>query len=96
MSPKEPAKSAGLDEVIEKLTAQLAETDPKDDKYAKMVEQLTKLHALKEKTAPRRVSPDTWAIIGANIVGILILVSYERTGIITSKALAFVIRPKSM
>lgn len=42
-----------------------------------------------EAKKPDRVSMDTWAMIGANLAGILVIVGYERFNIIASKALGF-------
>lgn len=36
-----------------------------------------------------RVSLDTWVIVGANLLGILVIIGYERTNVLTSKALSF-------
>jgi len=38
----------------------------------------------------RRVSMDTWAVVGANLAGIVFIIGYERASIITSKAIGFV------
>jgi hypothetical protein len=38
----------------------------------------------------RRVSPETWALIGANLAGIVVIIGYERVNVIASKALGFV------
>lgn len=60
--------------------------------YASVVDQLTKLYALKE--TPSRVSADTLATIAANLAGIGIIVGYEHAHVITSKALAFIMKTK--
>ena len=36
------------------------------------------------------LSMDTWAVIGANLAGIVVILGYERVNIVTSKALGFV------
>jgi hypothetical protein len=48
--------------------------------------------ALKEKdfSAPKRVSWDTWALVGANLLGIVLIIGHERANVVTSKALGFV------
>lgn len=38
----------------------------------------------------RKISPDTLALIGANLAGIVVIIGYERMNVITSKALSFV------
>jgi hypothetical protein len=42
----------------------------------------------------KRVSPETLALIAANLTGIVIVVGYERVNIIATKALGFVSRLK--
>lgn len=39
-----------------------------------------------------KVSPDTMAVIAGNLLGILLILGYEKTDIITSKALGFVLK----
>ena len=43
-------------------------------------------------TRPRLIKPDTIALIAANLLGIGLILSYEKLNVITSKALGFVIR----
>lgn len=52
--------------------------------------------ALKEKESekPDRVSKEAWAMIAANLVGIGMIIGYERVNIIASKALGFVLRAR--
>jgi hypothetical protein len=42
----------------------------------------------------KRVSPDTLALIAANLSGIIVIIGYERVNVIASKALGFVSRLK--
>lgn len=42
----------------------------------------------------KRVSPETLALIAANLTGILVIVGYERANIIATKAVGFVSRLK--
>ncbi len=83
-----------LDKVIAALLKQMEDDDPKTKEYAMMADQLSKLMALKkEQDSGRRISPDTWAIVIANLVGILVIVTYEQTGhVITTKALGMLRR----
>lgn len=92
MDIKNPFKQgeieASLDQEITALLAKLAKEDDKTtEKYASMVDQLTKLNDIR-KTG--RISKDTLATIGANLTGILILLSHERAHVITSKAFSLI------
>lgn len=42
----------------------------------------------------RRVSPDTLALVGANIIGIVMIIGHERANVIASKALGFISKLK--
>lgn len=80
-----------LEENIEAVLKELKNNDtPGSESYAETVDQLTKLYAIKHENRARRVSPDTMATIAAHLIGIGFIVGYERTHIITSKALGFV------
>jgi len=83
-----------LDIVIERLTSEMHDTDQSSKEYAQLADQLVKLYKLKETDSKMRVSPDTLAIIGANLLGILIIVGHERAHIITTKAIGFVSKLK--
>jgi hypothetical protein len=91
-TPKTPSEPNGLQKVIDALEARLLMTQPETDEYPKMVEQLTKLHKLNESNSPKRLSPDVVATIAGNLAGILMILSYERANVVTSKALSFVLK----
>jgi hypothetical protein len=57
------------------------------DDYKSMINQAIKL---KELRTTDKVSKETWATIGANLAGIMIILSHERTHIIASKAFGLV------
>lgn len=89
MFTKPPAKT-GLDKAIDTLLLKMSEQEPYSEEYAKMTDQLGKLYKAKDHESPRRVSPDTWAVISANLAGILLIIHHEKAGVVTSKALGFV------
>lgn len=79
-----------LNENLERVLQDMKGEEPESEKYATMADQLTKLYAIKNENRSRRVSADTWATVGANLLGIGIIVGHERTHIVTSKALGFI------
>jgi hypothetical protein len=85
-SPRDPL----LMHEITRLHSRLDKIDPSSDEYAKVATQLSKLYALKENPSSRRVPPEVWVTAGANLLGVLVIVGYERTNVITSKALQYV------
>lgn len=72
-------------EILTLLAALRATKDPKE--YAQWAEQLTKLHALREKN---RISKETLATIAANLTGIIVILGHERAHVIASKAFGLV------
>lgn len=46
----------------------------------------------RELLNPRRVSPDTLILVAGNLIGIVIILGYEKANIITSRAMNFVMK----
>jgi hypothetical protein len=96
MFTKKPSREielldSAIDEIIREMDG--VTTDTKD--YSNMTDQLVKLMKLKkELTSSMKVSPDTLAIIAANLVGIVLIIGHERVNVIASKALSFVMKAK--
>jgi len=87
---KKPEKTR-LDQAIDYLLARLVEDDDPED-TAKTVDQLAKLYKMKELDAPKHVSPDTLLLVAGSLAGIVLIIGYERANVVTSKALAFVLK----
>jgi len=85
-----PKTNSGLEEAINTCLHNMraSRTDPKA--YAKWTDQLVKLQTLKKEEARKRISPDTWLIVLANVAGIVMIINHEHTNNLTSKALSFV------
>lgn len=87
-SSKEPS---GLDLAIDAVLTDMKYKDAESDEYAAMTDQLVKLMKVRKETQPSwRPSADTVAVVAANLLGILLILNFERAGIVTSKALSFV------
>jgi len=63
--------------------------DPEGDDAHKHLKSLKLLHTMKAQTGPKAASADTKLMVAGNIVGILLIVGYERSHVVTSKALQF-------
>lgn len=83
-----------LDDVITSLLIQMDSHDAHSAEYAQMADQLTKLYEMKNQKKFNRPSADTLAVVGGNLAGILLILNFERAGVITSKALGFVMKTK--
>ena len=92
MITKKTPTQTGLDKAIELVVEQMTDASP--DELTKLADQVAKLYKLKEIDSPWRVSPDTLILVAGNLVGILLILNYERLNIVTSKAIGFVMKLK--
>jgi len=84
-----------LDEEIERLTGILALTNVTEDKYNQITNNIKILCEAREKKNPLQIDINTLAVIGANVAGILIVLYFEKTNVITSKAFSMIFKGKS-
>lgn len=79
-------KPSALDEAISDVYSEMKGFTAETDEYAAMVKQLTKLEKLRHSN---RIQPslDTVLIVGGNLLGIVAILHYEKTGVVVSKAL---------
>lgn len=86
-TPHDFALDAAISDVMIEMNGLTADSE----EYSAAADQLIKLMKLKRELNPSwRPSPD--ALVGAagSVLGIVLILHYEKLGIITSKALAFV------
>ena len=83
-----------LDVTIDALLADMQSVNPDQQQYKDMMSQLERLYKLKAENRRMRVSPDTLAIVIGNLVGILIIVGYERGHTITTRARDYIQKPQ--
>jgi hypothetical protein len=83
-----------LDTEIQAALSKLDNLEPTSEEYGTIVERISKLHKLKTEERSKQISPDTVLVVAANIFGILWLTRYEKTDVINSKALGFVMKPR--
>lgn len=89
MNPKNDPNRPALEAAIADALVNLS---PHDDDYDKKVKSLERLYKLKEIDPPKTVSPDTILLVLGNVVGIAMIVGYERANVVTSKAIAFIMK----
>lgn len=87
-------KESVLDEPIAAILSDMNATDPDKQEYSKMVGQLERLIRLKQEESKSGVSPDAVLLVIGNLVGILIIVTYEHNHVLVSKAVNFILRPR--
>lgn len=63
-----------------------------DENYAIAKKNVMELMKLRETHKPKQLSPDAILAASVNLAGILAILHYERVHVVTSKALAFVMK----
>lgn len=89
-------KPSVLDEPIAKVLSSMNTYGTEDPEYKIAMDHLERLMKLKAEERKSKVSPDTWAIVSGNLLGILIIVAYEQKHVMVSKGLGFVIKSKEL
>lgn len=85
-------KKTRLDEEISRLETLLGGYEPYSDGYADIIDNLDRLYKLKNGNKFKGVSADTLVVVGANLLGIAIILWHEKAEVITSKAFGFVLK----
>lgn len=95
MFSRKPKTNSTLQDLIESAQSQLDSHDADSKEYDSILSQIERLHKLMLKDNERRVSPDTLVTVGANLLGIVLILNHERLHVVGSKALSFVMKTKA-
>jgi hypothetical protein len=87
-----PKHQRMLDDELVRILAVLSVHPADSEEYAKLMKSAERVHALMDIQKPSPLSRETLLTVGANILGILLIIKHEDVNVITSKALGFVIR----
>lgn len=79
-----------LEVEIEKQFTRLRNDCYTDEDYDRVLAYLERLHKMRD--TPNRVSAETWALIGANLLGIVIIITHEYSHPVTTKALSLAMK----
>jgi hypothetical protein len=82
------------DEAIDKTLESLVTYGTEDAEFGDALSYLERLTKLKAERRRGKVSPDTIAMVVGNLAGILVVVAYEQKHVMTSKAMALLLRVK--
>lgn len=77
-----------LDKEIERLVGTLNTIDDPDE-YAKVADNIKVLCEAREKRNDRVISKEMLLNAGVSLLGVLLVLNFERAGVITSKAFSF-------
>lgn len=87
-------KKNKLEQEIAVVHDQLTLLDVGSEEYSLALEQLGCLYEIRDNSK-RRVSPDTLAMVGCNLLGIMLVMKQEEFNVITSKAFGFIMRGRA-
>lgn len=83
-----------LESAIDRALSELESQEVSSEEYAVVLDRIAKLHEIKDKDKPDRVSADNIALISANLLGIILILRHEHVNVITSRAMNLVMKPK--
>ena len=89
---KKKSNKEQIEELIDSLTMSISLEDPISEHYKIMTENLKMLEEAKSKED--KVSKDTTIGVMSNVVLALLILNYERIGVITSKAFQLINKVK--
>lgn len=91
MFKKNAVETTKLDEAIDSAFRELSGYHVTEESYGAAVDHIAKLYKIKsEHQDKNQVSKDVVVTGAVNLIGIFAILGYERTQIITSKAIGFV------
>lgn len=86
------SKRKQLDLEITDVTRSLIGVSPSTEEYATISGNLEQLYKIRNLTVEGRIKMDTIAMIGANLMGIVLILKYEELDVISTKAMSFVMK----
>lgn len=90
---KKKKESVMLDKLEQAILERMQEVNPLTDEYAKLCDRLQYVTDLKKKNK-KSVSPDTIALISANLAGIILVLVWEEKHVIASRAFSMISKLK--
>ena len=81
-------KNHAFDVQIKRVFEELAKFDVDSEEYKEILATLESLVSINKKSL--KISPETIALGVVNLVGILLVLNFERVGVVTSRALNFI------
>lgn len=85
--------STQLELAYDKAVRDLNRHEIGSEEYAKRLEMVNKLHKMVMDEKSSYLSKDTMASVGANLLGIIMIIKHEQFNVITSRAFSWVMRP---
>lgn len=81
-----------IDEEIEHVLRTMSSLPVASDDYKRATEILETLYRAKGVKDPNSLSKESIVAVAANIIGLLLVLNFERLGVVTSKAFSLIMR----
>ena len=85
-------KQTALEAEIAAVLEIMKQHQPDSAEYKKMTDNLEKLYKMDAIKREQKIKKDTILIIAGNLLGIALILGFEQAGVITTKALGFIIK----
>ena len=95
MFSKKAKEKTELDKAIDSVLEEMSALTADSEEYAKDVKQLAELYKIRAGERREQVSINTVLSVGGSLLGIGMIILFERNNVVTSKALSFIIKPKA-
>lgn len=79
-----------LDREIERVLKEMSSMTPGTEQYKAKLEVVNRLCEARGIKSPRALSTDMIVSVVGNLLGILLVMNFEKTGVITTKAFSFI------
>lgn len=89
-----PRHQRMLEEEYIRILAVLPMHQADSQEYVKLLSSAERIYEMMDNRKPSPLSREALLTVGANILGILMIIKHENVNVITSKALGFVIRAR--
>jgi len=89
---KQSKQTISVQKEIETVLVHMKTLKPESQEYTATAKNLETLCSANSKVKDQKVSWDTIITVAGSLVGIAIIIGYEHTGVIMSKALGFVVK----
>lgn len=87
-------RQSKLDEPIDKVLSEMTEFGPETGEYEKLLGNLERLQKMRKEENPLIPSGDAIVTAAGSLLGILLIVKFERFNVLTSKATGMLLRSK--
>jgi len=83
-----------LEKAIERAIRDLGNHAVGSEDYAKSLDHVVTLHRMLVEDKAPSMSKDTMAVVGANLLGIVLIIKHEFVNVVTSKAVGLLLKPR--